>query len=226
MVTNRTTMALVILLGLLEVQDALAFYNPQTGRWLNRDPIGEKGGRNLYAHTRNRPTISWDRLGHSDATSGVSDGASTAEGDATVFQFGGAAVSASVVVEFDGDTICRSRAVTVTATFETFGGTDDEYRDKSFFYCDGEQTSPAKGTDWGATKVVIKCKKSVQFCGDGDKKSGVAVKGVYAPSPTAPDGDGSAAASVKWSYNCNTCCELEKPFSHSTSWVTTGGVHR
>ena len=24
------------------------FYNPSSGRWLSRDPIGERGGRNLY----------------------------------------------------------------------------------------------------------------------------------------------------------------------------------
>lgn len=33
--------AVVLLLGLVLGQDALAFYNPSTGRWLNRDPIGE-----------------------------------------------------------------------------------------------------------------------------------------------------------------------------------------
>ena len=32
---------------LLCVETARAFYNPTTGRWLSRDPIGEKGGNNL-----------------------------------------------------------------------------------------------------------------------------------------------------------------------------------
>src|SRR5262245_5082871 len=27
--------------------DALAFYNPHTGRWLSRDPVGEKGHQSL-----------------------------------------------------------------------------------------------------------------------------------------------------------------------------------
>jgi RHS repeat-associated protein len=31
------------------------FYNPSTGRWPNRDPIGEKGGRNLYGFVYNNP---------------------------------------------------------------------------------------------------------------------------------------------------------------------------
>jgi RHS repeat-associated protein len=39
------------------------FYNPETGRWINRDPIGERGGFNLYAMVRNRPTNYFDPLG-------------------------------------------------------------------------------------------------------------------------------------------------------------------
>ena len=31
------------------------YYNPSTGRWLSRDPIGEQGGLNLYAFTKNNP---------------------------------------------------------------------------------------------------------------------------------------------------------------------------
>ena len=31
-------------------------YDPDLGRWLNRDPIGEAGGLNLYAYVRNEPT--------------------------------------------------------------------------------------------------------------------------------------------------------------------------
>jgi len=37
-----------------------AFYNPQPGRWLNRDPIEEAGGRNLYGFVLNNPTSHWD----------------------------------------------------------------------------------------------------------------------------------------------------------------------
>ena len=29
------------------------FYNPKAGRWINRDPIAEQGGWNLYAFVRN-----------------------------------------------------------------------------------------------------------------------------------------------------------------------------
>lgn len=39
------------------------YYDPGTGRWLNRDPIGERGGVNLYGFVRNRPTAAVDALG-------------------------------------------------------------------------------------------------------------------------------------------------------------------
>lgn len=36
---------------------------PEMGRWASRDPIGERGGINLYALVRNRPTNRVDYLG-------------------------------------------------------------------------------------------------------------------------------------------------------------------
>jgi RHS repeat-associated protein len=39
------------------------FYDPSLQRWLNRDPIGERGGLNLYAFTKNRPTTHLDAFG-------------------------------------------------------------------------------------------------------------------------------------------------------------------
>ncbi len=39
------------------------YYNPETGRWLNRDPIGERGGVNLYGFVGNNPINLWDILG-------------------------------------------------------------------------------------------------------------------------------------------------------------------
>jgi len=31
------------------------FYNPGMGRWVNRDPIGERGGYNVYTFLWGRP---------------------------------------------------------------------------------------------------------------------------------------------------------------------------
>ncbi len=38
-------------------------YSPSLGRWLSRDPIGERGGRNLYGFVQNRVVYSFDYLG-------------------------------------------------------------------------------------------------------------------------------------------------------------------
>ena len=39
------------------------FYLPELGRWLNRDPIEEGGGLNLYGFVKNNPVTRWDVLG-------------------------------------------------------------------------------------------------------------------------------------------------------------------
>ena len=39
------------------------FYSPSLGRWLNRDPIEEDGGENLYAFCENNPISDYDLLG-------------------------------------------------------------------------------------------------------------------------------------------------------------------
>jgi|GEM_PF-3794857 len=39
------------------------YYTPSLGRWLSRDPIGERGGINHLCFVMNRPATEWDRLG-------------------------------------------------------------------------------------------------------------------------------------------------------------------
>jgi RHS repeat-associated protein len=39
------------------------YYDPETGRWPNRDPIQESGGYNLYGFTGNNGSNLWDYLG-------------------------------------------------------------------------------------------------------------------------------------------------------------------
>jgi len=42
------------------------YYTPQTGRWINRDPIEEQGGLNLYGFVGNDGLVKWDILGKFD----------------------------------------------------------------------------------------------------------------------------------------------------------------
>jgi hypothetical protein len=52
---------LFVVLGFADL--AQAFYNPETGSFLNRDPIEERGGENLYGFVRNDGVNAWDYLG-------------------------------------------------------------------------------------------------------------------------------------------------------------------
>jgi RHS repeat-associated protein len=47
------------------------WYNPETGRWLSKDPLGEKGGLNLYLFCGNNPVNFIDPLGLQDYMSGL-----------------------------------------------------------------------------------------------------------------------------------------------------------
>ena len=40
------------------------YYSPSLGRFLNRDPLGELGGSNLYGFVENDPVNGWDYLGY------------------------------------------------------------------------------------------------------------------------------------------------------------------
>ncbi len=52
----------------------MRFYNPPDGRWLNRDPIEEKGGKNLYAFCMNNGVGNVDPLGNSSEALGFGMG--------------------------------------------------------------------------------------------------------------------------------------------------------
>lgn len=57
------SVAVIGILWLVAVSSAQAFYNPVVGKWLNRDPIGEEGGENIYGFVQNSPVDDWDWLG-------------------------------------------------------------------------------------------------------------------------------------------------------------------
>ena len=63
MKTNRVMLLAAALLAVTLVQNAQAFYNPSTGRWLSRDPIEEEGGLNLHAFVENNGVNWFDYLG-------------------------------------------------------------------------------------------------------------------------------------------------------------------
>ena len=60
---HKFVSSLALLVFLFATQLASAFYDPSLGRWLNRDPIAEEGGSNLYGFVGSDPINQWDRFG-------------------------------------------------------------------------------------------------------------------------------------------------------------------
>jgi uncharacterized protein RhaS with RHS repeats len=63
---NLTRIGLVLAILLGGLHTARAFYNPGPQRWLNRDPIQELGGNNLYTFVSNVSVNSVDAFGLCD----------------------------------------------------------------------------------------------------------------------------------------------------------------
>jgi uncharacterized protein RhaS with RHS repeats len=61
--TKNFALALGAITFIATAEHASAFYDPSLGRWINRDPIGEAGGLNLYTFVQNRPVNAVDRNG-------------------------------------------------------------------------------------------------------------------------------------------------------------------
>jgi len=57
------TKAVILAAILATANCAHAFYNPELGRWLNRDPIAEQGGYNLFRFVSNDPVAIVDTFG-------------------------------------------------------------------------------------------------------------------------------------------------------------------
>jgi RHS repeat-associated protein len=66
-------------------------YDPELGRWLSEDPIGERGGLNLYGYVRNGPITKNDPLGLQCMGSASPGGAAAMAGALSDPVWGGAA---------------------------------------------------------------------------------------------------------------------------------------
>ena len=60
---NIRLLTLVLLLVLACAQTGSCFYNPQPGRWINRDPIQENGGIAIFGFAHNNAINYWDKFG-------------------------------------------------------------------------------------------------------------------------------------------------------------------
>jgi hypothetical protein len=62
-ITTTVTPTLALIAWLLVPQTAHCFYNSSTGRWINRDPLQERGGANIYSFIGNSPMNAVDYNG-------------------------------------------------------------------------------------------------------------------------------------------------------------------
>jgi hypothetical protein len=70
---KRFSLLLVgICLSLSMAEQASAYYAAHMGRWLTRDPIGYRGGNNLYGYVNAQPTYYVDPLGYGQVVVGPS----------------------------------------------------------------------------------------------------------------------------------------------------------
>jgi uncharacterized protein RhaS with RHS repeats len=104
---------MVILLALLAVlcgHEAQAFYNASTGRWLNRDPISESGGKNVYAIAQNAAVTKIDPLGLAPINGYTLQVNPSDEGDASHFAFHSLAIILPITYPANGvKCACRGR---------------------------------------------------------------------------------------------------------------------
>lgn len=61
--TGRAMVQVLVVAFALLAEPTKAFYSPVQGRWLSRDPLGEKGAANLHSFVENRVLNAHDRLG-------------------------------------------------------------------------------------------------------------------------------------------------------------------
>ncbi|HWY78550.1 MAG TPA: RHS repeat-associated core domain-containing protein [Verrucomicrobiae bacterium] len=59
----RFVLTAAVAIGTAADSQAMRWYSPNAGKWLSRDPIGEKGGLNLYGFVANNPISVVDKLG-------------------------------------------------------------------------------------------------------------------------------------------------------------------
>jgi len=128
------------------------YYSPDLGRWLNRDPLGESGGFNLYAIAANNIINRWDYLGMCDPSQMF-----TPEGQAemeTMKAFAGEGV------DIDGEALVDSwfaQSESWTGTWEDILTGNLEAKDLAENYDDSAlgQTQDDNGLGYYGTRAAL-----------------------------------------------------------------------
>jgi RHS repeat-associated protein len=112
------------------------YYNPSTGRWANRDPLEENGGRNLYTFVFNQPLTYIDTDGRAPSSGGSDDSQKPPE------------IDCSGYASLGGQT-CR--------TCFGLGTRKDGYPEKAHKVCEGFRDLYTGAPNQGAAACVAQC---------------------------------------------------------------------
>lgn len=103
------------------------YHHPSLGRWINRDPIAEDGGINIYVYVLNCPTRLHDPLGATAGTLEDEEGA--VGGAAMIAGFGGAAIAAITLSNMRQSAAMWNAGQVLIASMATTDANDDWEQD-------------------------------------------------------------------------------------------------
>jgi hypothetical protein len=195
-----TRMLLAVLVGLLLAQlPASAFYNPVTGRWLSRDPIGENGGCNQYGFVANAALAAYDVFGQERAPN--EDWFSSKNQTATI----------KVTVTVDGFELCNRGHIDFGVNFNYVGEKDARYAERALFVFGGNGVAPVFSYDRekGEANVCGSYSLALSSACPAGKQTGSMTFDALYNDDAPPALNYVWGVSIAWEYTRNPCCELE-----------------
>jgi hypothetical protein len=204
--TKRTAIVVVVACLLsFKAHDALGFYNSSTGRWLSRDPIGERGGANLYGFAKNNGINKGDSLGKCVAKTG----GNPRLGQGFRFEFAGA--TTDVTVDVPDKDLCNMDEIDVVFSFRTdfYDTLELNLQEDAEFTCNGTKTGFSDfGTapdSSGAKQWKVTCRLKTTKC--NSTATGVTM-GMSGRKDMGQPLIGVGTVNASINYTCDCPCKI------------------
>ena len=180
------------------------YNNASTGRWLSRDPIGERAGKNLYGFVANDPVRSIDALGRVAIVWPTDE---THERD----------VDADITATLTVSDVCHGGpllfTVRVTADYDVTPGAGPGYLSQdgiSFGY--GGAPTQATDFQYGPPfSFTVPFSKSLPICPNGRQSGSM-------DFAMARNGEPLVTITFDWHYKCDCQCKEVEPFKPSYTY--------
>lgn len=200
------------------------YLNAELGRWMSRDPIGERGGLNLYVFARNKPVIVWDILGQELGFSPSQDDSN--HGVTVAYQGQSGKIYATIV----GSSLCDCQNDgSLTIYIYSFG--DDSITDEHLRHGRsriGSGTSQFQRWPSGddeddeATEALVYSSHtfSASRCPEGGQSGEKIVEILYGGQVMNTFGEHPARIKIKWKYKCKRVGDENCPCNNGYSCET------